>query len=446
LIFVLIARIWGEENLGQYRTVLAWLAIFQIVSVFGMSEYMSREIGKNPSSGSQYLTHGLLFCLISSLICMGLMAIGGVCLGGPENVKRGIMIAGLSLPFSAWILMCLAVFVALQKIKYVVLVTILESFFMLLLGSAVILKGYGLITLIWCFVIVRLLASFLNLFIIHRYIVALSFQIDRDFFLQLLAPAAAFGLTAVAFIVFMHIDVVILSRVKDMVTVGLYCSAKKLSEICLMLPLAFYVLSLPIAAQGYKSLRESVHQRIEAHTKELFILVFFVFGFGMFFPAAILRFFYGQPFVEATWILRILMLAFLIHSAEMVLGMSCQAAGYHKFAMHVAIFRALSNVVLNFIFIPVWGGLGAASATIVSILFSFVIFQYFVKRTLQGFRWIRIGVKPALACIPAIVLLFPLAERLNALLLGSLYLSGYGFMLLALNGFSPVRAFTSSSR
>ena len=150
--------------------------------------------------------------------------------------------------------------------------------------------------------------------------------------------------------------------------------------------------------------------------------------------------------MEAAWILRILMLSFLIQSAEMVLAMSSQAAGYHNVVMRISIGRAVTNVVLNFIFIPVWGGLGAALAVLFSISLSFVLFHYYVKRTLGRFQWIRIIMKPALVCLFTMALLFPLAGRLNIFLLSSIFALGYSFALLALNGFSPAKAFTSISR
>lgn len=446
LIIVLVARIWGRTDLGQYNTVLAWLAIFQFVSIFGISEYISREIGKNFSSGAKYLAHALFFGLISSLICVGLMAGGAIIFKYPEELRYGIMTASLALPFSAWIVSCHAVFVAYQKIKYIGLASAVENLFILLTSLIVVIKGYGLIALIWALVIARLLAAALNLFIIQNHIHKLRFQIDWEFFWKLLSPVAVFGLTGIAHQIFMRVDIIMLSRMKNMVTVGLYSSASKLMEICLMLPLAFCILNLPIVAGYYKNFREAFHQKIEAYSKDLFICVFFLFGFGALFSESILRFIFGQAFVEAAWLLRILMLSFLIHSAEMVLGMSSQAAGYHKYAMFVGIFRAVSNVVLNFIFIPLWGALGAATATLISISLSFLIFHFFVKRTLHRFQWIRIALKPALVCLIIMFVLFPLADQLNILLLGSLYFFGYGFTFLGLHGFSPARAFTSIPR
>ncbi len=435
LIIVLVARVWGRAILGQYNTVWAWLTIFQFISLFGLGEYISKEVGANHASGSKYLTHGLVFGVFSSLVCAIAMCGGAVLLEYPDEMKYAIMTASLALPFNACILICQATFMAFQKIRYIALACILETSLFLALGSAVIIHGYGLIMLFWSLIFSRVLASGLNLFLAHRRIARLSFHIDWGFFRTLFAPVAIFGLTGVAYQIFMRIDIVMLSKMTDMIAVGLYSSASKLMEMCLILPMTFYILNLPVAAKEYTS-RESGHRKIETYARQLFILVFLVFGLGFLFAKSILGLTYGGPFMKAGWILKILMLAFLIHSGDMVLGMSCQAAGYHKFAMYVAIMRAATNVVFNFLFIPIWGAFGAALATLLSISLSFGTFQYFVKRTLGSISWIRIVRKPASVCLLMMALLFPLADRLNPWLLGCLFLLAYVFLLFAMNGFS----------
>jgi O-antigen/teichoic acid export membrane protein len=231
-----------------------------------------------------------------------------------------------------------------------------------------------------------------------------------------------------------------LSKMKDMVSVGLYSSAGKLMEIGLMLPLAFYVLNLPVAARFYKHFRESVQQKIEGYTEALFMVVFFVFGLTTFFAEHILVFFYGSSFIGAAWALRVLMLAFLIQSAEIVLAMSSQAAGYHKIAMYIVALRAVLNVLLNLILIPIAGMLGAALATLLSVVFSFVLFQIFVMRTLHGFQWIAVIKKPAATCLLIMIVLFALNGHLSTVYLMVMFLLGYGLSALALNGFSFFRS------
>ena len=60
-----------------------------------------------------------------------------------------------------------------------------------------------------------------------------------------------------------------------------------------------------VAAGFYSKFRESQHEKLESYTKELFILVFFLFGFGIFFAESLLGLFYGPSFKEAALILRL---------------------------------------------------------------------------------------------------------------------------------------------
>jgi len=153
LLIVLIARAWGEINLGQYMTVLAWLAIFQGLSNFGLGEYTSREVGKDPTHAAKYMAYSLVIGLTFSLVCMGLMTGGAVALRYQEKVRYAMVAASLALPSTACVMICQAVFTAFQRIRYIALTAVAENFLLLLSGSIVIFKGYGLMPLIWCIVI-----------------------------------------------------------------------------------------------------------------------------------------------------------------------------------------------------------------------------------------------------------------------------------------------------
>jgi O-antigen/teichoic acid export membrane protein len=445
LIIIVVARAWGQTDLGHYMTVLAWLAVFQGLSIFGLGEYISKEVGKDPGAAGTYMVHGLFIGLAFALACIGLMTGGAALFGYPEAVREAIMTVRLALPPTVCVVMCHAVFTAFQKIRYVALASALENSLLLIAGLVVILEDRGLSALIWCIVLARSLAAVFNLLVVHRTVVKLHLRIDRQFLARLLAPLAVFGLTGVASQIYLRVDVIMLSKMSDMVTVGLYSSASKLMEICLMLPLAFYVLNLPVAARLYSGVRESARHEIESITRRLFVLVFFVFGLTTFLAEQILTAFYGASFAEASWAFRVLMLAFLIQSAEIVLGMSCQAAGYHRAGLYIVTSRAVLNVLLNLLLIPLWGMLGAAFATLFSAAFSFVIFQAFVVRTLHEFQWIPLIRKPALAWLLVTLALLPFATHRQAPHLLLLFPAGYGLILLALSGLSSWRASTAAS-
>ena len=65
-IIVLVARMWGQEMLGKYNTVWVWLILFRSLSIFGLGEYISKNVGANRDKVAEYQTHGLLFGFFSS--------------------------------------------------------------------------------------------------------------------------------------------------------------------------------------------------------------------------------------------------------------------------------------------------------------------------------------------------------------------------------------------
>jgi PST family polysaccharide transporter len=309
----------------------------------------------------------------------------------------------------------------------------------LLLSVFVILNGYGLIALVLCLLIAWIVGSVINVAIAHRYVAKIRLEIDWDFLRGLLAPIIAFGLTGLAGQIFLRVDIIMLSKIKDMDSVALFTPVGKTLEICSMLPLTFYILILPIAAKVLKDFHDRMPSQLENSVRQLFILVFLEFGLVFFFAGPILTLVYGNAYVEAAGPLRILIVSLLFMTGEMTLVMCCQAGGYHKLAMIVAIVRTSGKIILSFILIPIWGPMGAALATLVSIGISFVVLDHFVRIKLCGFRWLHMIKEPALVCILVMFAVLLLADRLQVLYLGLLFIAGYLLLLLAVNKFSLER-------
>lgn len=387
-LIVAIARMRGGAELGELNTILSWLVIFQFVAIFGMPEFISREIGRDHSTAGKHISHALLCGFGLSLACMGFMAAGAVIFQYPERIRSGLFIAGLALPFGAWGLMCHSVFIAFERIRWLALAAVVECGCLLVLGLTALHLGYGVSALVWALVLARIVGSAIGLCMVHRWLVPIRFKFDRGFLRDVIPRAAVFGLTGVAFQLFMRADIVMLSSMEEMAAVGMYSAASKLTEVCLMLPLGFYVLNLPRAARNYAAEPETALRKVELHTWTLFIPVFFVFGFGFLCADPILCSVYGQDFGEAAWPLRILLLAFVIQCAELVLGMVCQAAGHERFVLCAALVRAFGNIGLNLILIPLYGIQGAALATLGAIAGSFILLQCYVKMRMGGFRWL----------------------------------------------------------
>ena len=421
VIAALVARLWGTSQLGQLHTILSWFALFQFVCVFGIAEYISREIGKEPTHAAKYFCHALYCIVATSVLCVPFMVGARSLFDYDQGVRSGIAAISVALPFGAGAIVCHAVLTAFGRIQSIALISALESLVLLACAVFVIANDLHLVLLIWGVTASRVISAGASLWVVARLTRPVEMSLDIGFLKIILPPALVFGLTGVSFQVFMRAGALMLSAMEDMESVGLFGSASKLAEMCLMLPIAFYVLNLPAAAYGYKTHPESMEGWMLARARTLALPAFVVFVFGFTWAEQILQTMYGQRFDQAAWTLRILLIAFIVQCAEIVLGMCCQAAGYHRFTMYVSLLRALCVVVANAFLIPMFGVEGAAGATLAAILISFVVCARFARRTLHRIDWRPLIVRPAVVSTVALALLYPCAAYINVVGHGILY-------------------------
>ena len=72
------------------------------------------------------------------------------------------------------------------------------------------------------------------------------------------------------------------------------------------------------------------------------------------------------------------------------------AVGKQKYLWRVNLCGAAMNIILNFVFIPLWGEIGAAVASVITQLFTNVIVGIILKPLRYNNKLIIAGLNPAL--------------------------------------------------
>jgi len=112
VVFIIISRASGPEVLGTYALALAWLAVFQGVSSFGVPEYILREAGAHGRDAGGQVAHAMLLGLGSGLVAICLMMIAVRFLGYSAYIVQVVTIASLALIPASLNTCCRSVFVA----------------------------------------------------------------------------------------------------------------------------------------------------------------------------------------------------------------------------------------------------------------------------------------------------------------------------------------------
>src|SRR5699024_9743402 len=101
-----------------------------------------------------------------------------------------------------------------------------------------------------------------------------------------------------------------------------------------------------------------------------------------FFGEPIIALVFGQEYVTAYWPLAILAGAHLLRTASGSLGSLLNMTDNEDANLKIATASAVCNVVLNLIFIPIWGMSGAAAATSSAMLMRRIISWWVVRENL----------------------------------------------------------------
>ena len=190
-------------------------------------------------------------------------------------------------------------------------------------------------------------------------------------------------------------DRYILRYLTDIETVGLYNAGYKLGLLILLIVMGFNM-----AWQPYFLKKEKEERKYIA---DVTTLVFAVLGFLWILlllwsdTMVKMKFgdfsFFGEQYWEATSIVPIIGLAYVFHAGYLIQLPGVYLLEKTGWIPWVRGLGALSNIILNFLFIPEYGIVGAASATCLSFILMAVIF-YFINRSVFPilYQWRKLGI------------------------------------------------------
>jgi PST family polysaccharide transporter len=180
-----------------------------------------------------------------------------------------------------------------------------------------------------------------------------------------------------AVFIYMKIDEVMLRQMIGPAAVGIYAAAEKLSEVWYFIPLALASSVLPALLRAQKSNAAEYAQRQQQYY-DLSAAV----AYALSVPIALLapwliRLAFGAEFSAAGPILAVHIWSSIFVFLGVARGQWLVNEGLQKFYLAATCAGAVANVALNFVFIPRWGGLGAAWATVASQAIAAWLASYF---------------------------------------------------------------------
>ncbi len=372
-LLITLSRMLGTKGLGEYQIILTYLAIFETIPTLGIRRLVTRESAKDPAVAFSYLLHGGLLGLAISLVLIGVINVVVLGLGYSEVVRQGIFLVSFALFPSMLILHCESILVAFHLVTYMSVILLVENALVVLCGCLLLWQGFGLVPVVATVLILRMLTAGVGVILTLRFCPVITWRLDWGFTRGLLKASPAFFGTVLASNLFWRLDVLMMSLLRTPEEVGLYAAALRLIVLCQEVPKSIQMNLLPPLASLYPDSMAAFRLLIERTAKYLLIYAFpVVLGILVLAPDIMVMIF-GEPFLAAVPILRVLAVSLLPFGLMKLFGNVLVAAHYPWVDFATICMGVIVNLILNSIFIPSYGAIGAAYTTLATITVALVL-------------------------------------------------------------------------
>jgi len=361
-----IARTLGPQNFGELSYSVSVITLLAFFGAIASSTVICRDLVRNPELQHKIIGTSWILALLGNLVTIFLVFLLVAIL--PHDKITIMVIAILSIaqlftPFQV----TRNVFFATAETKKISLGQLIIHIIISLLKVIAMISGKGVLVLASIMLLEQIFiaTASLALYIIHTKTNPLSWRWDSTYAKNITFDSLPFVLITLSSTVAARIDQVFIKYFVNTTTVGLYNVAVQFTEIWQVLPQTFIAVLFPaivnahISKTFYKKRVLMMAVLIITYSTSISILI-------TIFAPYIVPLIYGDAFISSvpllqvyTWSLLGIVIGFMITNVLVT-------ENQRKIQIVVGVVPMFLNIALNLLWIPSYGALGAAWATVLS--------------------------------------------------------------------------------
>ncbi|NUU95813.1 flippase [Marinitoga sp. 1135] len=383
---VWVARYLGPSRYGLLSYAQSFVGLFSPIATLGLNEILVRELVKYPEKEKELLGTAFILKLFGAVLTLIVLYIAIYFTSNDFYTNSLIFIIASALIFQAFNIIDLY-FQSIVKSKYIVLANSFSLFVSSIVKIFFILTKAPLIA----FAIVVLFDTFI---VAIGYLYVYYIQ-KKDFFLKdirfnlniakyLLKNSWPMILSGISVMLYARIDQIMLKEMTNSYEVGQYSVAIRLIEQFDFLSVII-VKSISPSITSAKKFSSSLYKNRLLNLYRIMFSIFIItFLFVCLFGKDLVLLLYGKQYkVAATLFVlsgfRTLFTNFGVASGQYIIN-----ENLFNYSLIFTVSSAFINIILNYVFIPLYGAYGALIVTIISFTFKTFIVHFIFKKTREN--------------------------------------------------------------
>jgi O-antigen/teichoic acid export membrane protein len=366
VVSIYVVRYLGPKDFGLYSYILSFSWLFASLSSLGLESISTREIVKHPDKKDEINGSVFFLRLVGSIVTIFLTGLTLFLIGEETHTAILILIASGSFIFHSF-----------SVIEYYFRGTVEAKYNTYALSASVILSS----TLKVIFIIIKAPLIYFVLAVVFEYFALaiglvlvyhsrkfsiFNWKYSKNLAASLFKDSWPLALSGIVVMVYMKIDQVMIKNMMSEEAVGYYAAAVRLCEAWYFIPVTLCNAIFPAIVNAKNVSEEFYNNRMQ---KLYDILTWLAIGIAVpvtIFSGQIIQLLFGNEFSPAVPVLTIYIWA----GVAVFLGVASSQYLINENLTKLSFLRTfigmILNVVLNLIFIPLYGIIGSAVATLIS--------------------------------------------------------------------------------
>jgi len=435
--FILAARFLGDTILGMFNTAIEFVGLFVFLVVFGFNYSITKVVVRDREKMPKYVVNALFIQLLVGFFVFGICILIAYFLKTkyPLKVRYVIMIVFAAETFRSFNFTLRTSFKALGKFNYDVIAVVSERLFLMLVGGFLLIKGAGLFTAAAILLIGRMISFSILIGFLVKSEKWRSPRLEWATCTILIQESMIFitqtGITKI----YEHADVVMISLMRKFEEVGWYSLARRILKVSWFVPDIITSAVYPELSSRHLISRRLVCKLFDRSFKYILMIAILITLGVVLLSEIVIIGLVGKEYVNSVIVLILLGIAILPSYLRFLFGTTLIAINKQRLVMVIIIIRSISNIVLNVIFITLYGYVGAAIATVSTEYLSLIIFIVYLKQeNIIHIGQLKFIYKPFVAVL-AVVPLYFIFNTLHDIVKALIMIVVYGIMIIILKFF-----------
>ena len=363
LVSIFIAREVGPNEYGIYSYSLSIITILTVVAQFGLNGIVIRDLTKN-NDNSKIISSVIVIKFAFAVLSMFLLFLVSLKSESKESLillcLSGVIILSPLETLDYW-------FQSRVKYKYVTISRVISSALGAILKCGAIALSMGIVFVAISHTIsVLIFTIILIFFFFHKVDFKFKIKIEKSVVMTYLKEGWIVFLGTFFSIIYLKIDQVMISHISGNAAVGVYAVAAQLSEAWYFIPVTIVASVFPKLVKLRDNSEEQYYSGFQKLLNFLFCFALVISSFVYFLSDFVIDLIYGSEYHQSSDILKVHVFAGLFVFMRAAFSRWIIIEKEYYFSILTQGLGAVTNIVLNLVFINEFGAIGAAYATLLS--------------------------------------------------------------------------------